>query len=562
MRLNDYVLNELSSGWGAGITFIDIDETIFQTKAMIYVMRGGQIVTKLSNQDFNTYKLKDGESFDFREFKDAELFAKTSIPIPKVVERIKRMFQHIDARGSKIILLTARADFDDRDVFLATFSNVGIPIHNIYVERTGNMSTGSVAARKKATIMKYLDTGEYRRVRLIDDDTHNLAIFLSLKDNLPQHLIDKVKEKYHITGPETIAPIEFYALQVVDSSGTLKLINSPVSEAVEIYQGLTNVIVALNIIDRCHRSHIDEGVVDSVASMVNKIKGVLSNTEISKNFELEKGLLSYIKDVGVGGAQILYHAFNAYYHKNEESKEKIKEISKSVKKEHLIDILMKLDVVTLHLVTGPLHVIEAVTGWGIMGAIKNKIEPVEKQAKQAINSLENLSSGLDAKLKSQFQNYANAIRRVFGIGDFGKVSETTAISTVGWNQGPDNLIGDDPHWVVAPISRKQQFEIDDFMIITTQKDWEDIFNTLWTDGVNKRNGPPEEGEMVKEDMVASVGPGTLGADIANPDTLIGGRPGEPPAMTRRIDKKKKKKRKSLEDVVNTDKNNKDVIKTE
>ena len=552
MRLNDYVLNELSSGWGAGITFIDIDETIFQTKAMIYVMRGGQIVGKLSNQDFNTYKLKDGESFDFREFKDAALFAKTSIPIPKVIERIKRMFKHIDARGSKVVLLTARADFDNRDVFLATFSDIGIPIHNIYVERTGNMSTGSVAARKKATIMKYLDTGDYRRVRLIDDDTHNLAIFLSLKDNLPQHLIDKVKEKYHITGKESIAPIEFYALQVVDSSGTLKLISSPVSES---YKGLTNVITSLDIINSCHRSHIEEGIVDSVSSIVNKIKAVVSNTEISKNFELEKGLLSYMKDVGIGGAEILYHAFNAYYHKNEESKVRIKEIAASVKKEHLIDILMKLDVVTLHLITGPLHIIEAVTGWGILGAIKSKVEPVEKQARQAVSSLESLSKSLDDKLKAQVQNYANALRRAFGIGDFQKMSETTAISTVGWNQGPDNLIGDDPHWVVAPMSRKQQFEIDDFMIVTTQKDWEDIFNTLWTDGVNKRNGPPEEGEMVKEDAVGVVpsasAVGTTTGDVALPDKLIGD-----PAITRRFDKKKKKKRKSLEDVVKSDENNK------
>jgi len=223
MRLINH-LNELASNYGKAVSFFDIDETIFQTKALIYVMFKGEIVKKLSNQDFNTYKLKDGESFDFREFGSAELFSKTSIPIPKVVERIKRMFKHINIRGSRVVLLTARKSFDDRDVFLATFSNIGIPIHDIYVERTGDEVTGTVASRKKKVIMKYLSTGEYRRVRLIDDDIHNLITFLSIKDNLPEDLINKVKNKHNINHDETIAPIEFYALQVIDSSGTLKRI--------------------------------------------------------------------------------------------------------------------------------------------------------------------------------------------------------------------------------------------------------------------------------------------------------------------------------------------------
>jgi hypothetical protein len=225
MRLNKFYINELASEYGKGITFFDIDETIFQTKAFIYVMKDGQIVQKLSNSDFNTYKLKDGESFDFREFGDAKLFQETSVPIPKVVDRIKRMFQHIDLRGSRAVMLTARSDFDNRDVFLATFSKVGIPINDIYVERAGNMSGGTIASRKKTIIMKYLNTGEYRRVRLVDDDTANLRSFLSIKDNLPEELINKVKKRYNITGPETIPPIQFFALQVVDSSGTLKLVN-------------------------------------------------------------------------------------------------------------------------------------------------------------------------------------------------------------------------------------------------------------------------------------------------------------------------------------------------
>lgn len=221
MRLRSFV-NELASDYGKGITFIDIDETIFKTKALIYVMKDGKIKSKLSNQEFNTYELKDGETYDFREFMDAELFAKTSIPIPAVVERIKRMFKNMHLRDSKVVLLTARADFDDKSVFLNTFSKVGIPINNIYVERTGNMKTGTTSERKEKTVLKYIKDGDYRRVRLVDDDMANIRGFLKTMNNLDPKIIDKVRKKHNITGDESINPIETYALLVVNGDGKLK----------------------------------------------------------------------------------------------------------------------------------------------------------------------------------------------------------------------------------------------------------------------------------------------------------------------------------------------------
>ena len=199
MRLKGY-LTELASEYGKGITFIDIDETIFRTFAMIYVLdkESKEVVKKLNNQEFNTYKLKDNEEFQFNEFRDAELFNKTSIAIPQTIKRIKRMFQNIDRRGSKVILLTARADFDDKSKFLDKFREVGLPIDQMYVERVGNFQSRpeiysrivknqgqpkSTADAKAKVITDYLSTGDYRRVRLIDDDAKNIKDFVALKEN-------------------------------------------------------------------------------------------------------------------------------------------------------------------------------------------------------------------------------------------------------------------------------------------------------------------------------------------------------------------------------------------
>jgi hypothetical protein len=239
MRLKGY-LTELASEYGKGITFIDIDETIFRTFAMIYVLdkETKEVVKKLNNQEFNTYKLKPNEEFQFNEFRDAKLFNKTSIPIPQTIKRIKRMFANIDKRGSKVVLLTARADFDDKDTFLNKFREVGLPIDQMYVERVGNFQSRpeiynrivknqgqpkSTADAKAKVITDYVSTGEYRRVRLIDDDAKNIQDFVSLQKSIEKNkaILDKVKQIHGIPEDETFPPIQFFGL-LVKPDGSLK----------------------------------------------------------------------------------------------------------------------------------------------------------------------------------------------------------------------------------------------------------------------------------------------------------------------------------------------------
>ena len=84
-------------GKGKGIHFIDVDQTLFSTFAKIHVVdkETGEIKKKLSNQEFNSYQLKQGEEFDFKEFEDANLFRKTSQPIKPVIEKVKKIINYI-----------------------------------------------------------------------------------------------------------------------------------------------------------------------------------------------------------------------------------------------------------------------------------------------------------------------------------------------------------------------------------------------------------------------------------------------------------------------------------
>ncbi len=171
---------------GSGtLTIFDIDETLFHTKAKVRVMKGGKVVRELDNQEFNTYKRKDGETYDFGNFKNAEYFRKTSVPVVKMIEKAKAIVKAKKNPHSRAIICTARADFDDKEEFLQTFRDHGLPIDQMHVERAGNLGIDSSAEAKKVVFRKYLNTKNYVKLRLYDDAMSNLHAFLDLKDEYP-----------------------------------------------------------------------------------------------------------------------------------------------------------------------------------------------------------------------------------------------------------------------------------------------------------------------------------------------------------------------------------------
>jgi anion-transporting ArsA/GET3 family ATPase len=179
---------------GKGLTVFDIDETLFQTQALIYVIKDGKTIRKLTNQEYNEYKLKPGEEFDYREFRSAENFEKTSIPIWSMIKKARAIIKNATKVGSKVIIVTARANFDDKNKFLSTFKRYGIDIDNVYVERAGNLNLGSSAKNKRFIFHKYLRGGKYGRVRFFDDAMSNLIMFKALQKQYP----DIKFEAYHV----------------------------------------------------------------------------------------------------------------------------------------------------------------------------------------------------------------------------------------------------------------------------------------------------------------------------------------------------------------------------
>jgi len=170
---------------GKGLTIFDIDDTMFVSKARVIVKNKNTGQSKpLTPMEFNSYKLRKNEEYDFGEFRSAKIFYQTATPIARMVQKAKAIISNATKKGSKVIVVTARSDMDDKNLFIKTFEAHGIPMKNVYVERAGNMS-GSSAENKKVIFRKYLKTGEYARIRLFDDHKENLTALLDLKKEFP-----------------------------------------------------------------------------------------------------------------------------------------------------------------------------------------------------------------------------------------------------------------------------------------------------------------------------------------------------------------------------------------
>jgi hypothetical protein len=169
------------------LTVFDIDDTLFHTTAKVGVLDTEGRPKAISNAEFNTYEWQPGETPDFSEFRDARKFNQESTPIPSMVNKMIGILSNVHKNPkSRVIIITARGDFDDKETFLDTFRKHGIKIDMVQVERAGNLQANVAVAQKKAIIIrKYLNTNMFDVARLYDDASGNIEAFVALSEEYP-----------------------------------------------------------------------------------------------------------------------------------------------------------------------------------------------------------------------------------------------------------------------------------------------------------------------------------------------------------------------------------------
>ena len=184
LTFKEYILE---SKMGHGLHVFDVDDTLFHTTAKVNVMHGDKKVASLSNSEYNTHKLPAGHHYDYSEFRSSQKFHDESKPIKRMLSKMNSIHNKAKQKeGSKVSIVTARADFDNKEKFLNAFKKHGVDIDNIHVHRAGNMTGDQSVAEKKAKmISSQIKNGGHSRATLYDDSKENLSHFLALKKEHP-----------------------------------------------------------------------------------------------------------------------------------------------------------------------------------------------------------------------------------------------------------------------------------------------------------------------------------------------------------------------------------------
>lgn len=149
---------------------------------------------------------------------------------------------------------------------------------------------------------------------------------------------------------------------------------------------------------------INEGIGDSLNKMLNKL-GLHANATGA-------GIIPMLMKGGKKIAELFWYAMKAMTG-DRHAKEKVIEIANTeITKEELMTFLLKLDSLTFSIVSKPLRIINALTGWNISPIQKGK-DAIER-IKRVIDHLMKVERELESKVKNKVREWIDEIKLFFG----------------------------------------------------------------------------------------------------------------------------------------------------
>jgi ribosome-associated translation inhibitor RaiA len=117
---------------------------------------------------------------------------------------------------------------------------------------------------------------------------------------------------------------------------------------------------------------------ESADSITTKVEPHLK--KVGLKLHKHTGLVDYVMKFLKGSGKLFYYLMKGDH-------DKAKELLRGIKKEDVLDFLFKLDLGTLHLFTGPIHMIDAWTGWDLSVNLSSNIKKAEELAKDFQNAI-------------------------------------------------------------------------------------------------------------------------------------------------------------------------------
>lgn len=99
------------------------------------------------------------------------------------------------------------------------------------------------------------------------------------------------------------------------------------------------------------------------------------------------GIIDYLKGFTKGAGALIIAAIKG-------NKDEVKKIAGTLEKAKVVDFLLKLDMATMHIVTGPIHAIDAITGWDLMANIQHAAKGAENMLKAFYDGIQKVKDSI------------------------------------------------------------------------------------------------------------------------------------------------------------------------
>ena len=159
------------------IILFDVDDTLINTTAGIWIKKNNKYIKRLTNKEYNDYILNPGEELDFKEFEDRELLSKETLT--KYWDTLKREYY----KGSHIGIITARGSIDMIYNFLLK-NGVKIKKELIFATDDSKLGLSGTVQQRKAEVISILYNYGYRNFIFFDDNEGNLKSVKNIGDKL------------------------------------------------------------------------------------------------------------------------------------------------------------------------------------------------------------------------------------------------------------------------------------------------------------------------------------------------------------------------------------------
>jgi len=179
------------------------------------------------------------------------------------------------------------------------------------------------------------------------------------------------------------------------------------------YDTIEDVIVVLEFISiiESDDSILTEARGDTIKSLFSQISNKIGGSSGDK-----KNLFGLLRSIGQTGSKSILYAIQAAAGR-EGAEEKLKKTLKnSNAKAEIIDFIIRADVLTLHLISTPIHMIDAIAGFDIAEKIREKAVGGGERLKDAVDLIQKSAKNLgNPSTARKVKKSLNTINRAFSL---------------------------------------------------------------------------------------------------------------------------------------------------